>query len=52
MLSEKGLMGELRLALAERLLRGELTHHLAVEARVSQAAGAAWDTTGRVDQAQ
>jgi transposase-like protein len=38
MLSEKGLMGELRRALAERLLRAELTHHLAQEARVPQAA--------------
>ena len=29
MLSEKGLMGKLRRALAERLFRAELTHHLA-----------------------
>ncbi len=36
MLSEKGLMGELRLALAERLLRGELTHHLALTGRLGR----------------
>ena len=33
LLSEKGLMGELRKALAQRMLRAELSHHLAQEAQ-------------------
>ena len=37
MLSETGLMGELRRALAERLLRAELPHHLALEGRAQPA---------------